>query len=356
MTSSPQPLPSLPPSPGLDPAPALRRNDEDIAQAWHEDEDTITDARHPKPNAKRRSRKGKERAAESDEDEEDEDEPAAVAGYPPTKEEEEESRRVQENLRRWEIAERQRRKAARESASAAPTSTAGGLGNNATSLLADLFRRDSRKVPLGGVGTHQQLSMTDKDTDGDAVPLDDLETPSVDRFSPGPSTPEPVNPFDTPNPSRTSLNIPDHSAIMTESDTVPDELSTPVKDKQQHLDVPDRPTLQASSSFASPGQGQKRRSQPPPPKPLDLPAPRAPPPPADAPHASKPPEPVAPLSVDSSRNTSVDEERSREPAGPERMKEEDAPPVRWWHEWLCGCGEGPDRGGDHQAGRTNPME
>ncbi len=95
MTSSPQPLPSLPPSPGLEPAPALRRNDEDIAQAWHEDEDTITDARHLNPNAKRRSRKGKERAAESDEDDEDEDEPAAVAGYPPTKEEEE-SRRVQE--------------------------------------------------------------------------------------------------------------------------------------------------------------------------------------------------------------------------------------------------------------------
>jgi hypothetical protein len=45
---------------------------------------------------------------------------------------------------------------------------------------------------------------------------------------------------------------------------------------------------------------------------------------------------------------------------------------RWWHDWLCGCGEGPDRGGDCQvrsdsfpgthsldecqAGRTNPFE
>ena len=29
--------------------------------------------------------------------------------------------------------------------------------------------------------------------------------------------------------------------------------------------------------------------------------------------------------------------------------EQDLPPVRWWHEWLCGCGEGPDRGGDHQV-------
>lgn len=29
---------------------------------------------------------------------------------------------------------------------------------------------------------------------------------------------------------------------------------------------------------------------------------------------------------------------------------------RWWTDWLCGCREGPDRGGDHQAGRTNAFE
>lgn len=23
--------------------------------------------------------------------------------------------------------------------------------------------------------------------------------------------------------------------------------------------------------------------------------------------------------------------------------------VRWWHDWLCGCSEGPDRGGDNQV-------
>jgi hypothetical protein len=23
--------------------------------------------------------------------------------------------------------------------------------------------------------------------------------------------------------------------------------------------------------------------------------------------------------------------------------------TRWWHEWLCRCGEGPDRGGDNQV-------
>ncbi|KAF8320814.1 hypothetical protein DL93DRAFT_2073535 [Clavulina sp. PMI_390] len=29
---------------------------------------------------------------------------------------------------------------------------------------------------------------------------------------------------------------------------------------------------------------------------------------------------------------------------------------RWWTDWLCGCREGPNRGGDNQAGKTNPFE
>lgn len=34
---------------------------------------------------------------------------------------------------------------------------------------------------------------------------------------------------------------------------------------------------------------------------------------------------------------------------------EEEPEVRWWHEWLCGCGEGPDRGGDHQVGGCHQL-
>jgi hypothetical protein len=29
--------------------------------------------------------------------------------------------------------------------------------------------------------------------------------------------------------------------------------------------------------------------------------------------------------------------------------DDDGKPSRWWHEWLCGCGEGSDRGGDNQV-------
>lgn len=99
MTSSPQPLPSLPPSPAFEQPPALPRNDEDIAHVWHEDEDTIIDGKHLNPKARKRGGKGKERAVGSgsdEEDEDEEDEDAVAAGYPPTKEEEAESRRVQE--------------------------------------------------------------------------------------------------------------------------------------------------------------------------------------------------------------------------------------------------------------------
>ena len=246
--------------------------------------------------------------------------------------------------------------------------------NNSPSLFADLFRRDSRKVAIGGIGAHHALSTTDRDID--AVPLEDLDTPSVDRFS-SPPTPEPENPFETPSASRTSLNIADNPAIMTESDSAPAELTAPLTGKK-HLEVPKRPTLEASSSFAeAEANGAVKRTQskrqPPPPKPLDLPAPKAPPPHPDAPQTDRPPEPVAEPDLEA-------HERARDVEALRQAKqvEEDRPPIRWWHEWLCGCGEGPDRGGDNQvrgtytillvlygtdrrllqiqAGRTNPFE
>ncbi|KAM5543242.1 hypothetical protein V8D89_003116 [Ganoderma adspersum] len=363
MTSTPEPLPSLPPSPVEEPTPRRARQSEDVARAWHDDEPEA----HARINA---ARKGKGRArrngkrttgsGEDDDDDEDEDEgenedSGALEGYPPTKEDEAESRRVQENLRRWEVSERQRRKAARESSSHSPSSSRDKAINNSPSLFADLFRRDSRKVPLGGVGAHHALSTTDRDTY--AVPLEDLDTPSVDRFS-IPSTPEPENPFDTPSASRTSLNIPDNPAIMTESDSAPSELSTSLSGKN-HLDVPKQPVLEASSSFVGPEaeaetdgavKRTKSKRQPPPPQPLDLPVPKVPPPHPDAPHTDRPPEPVPEPELN------VQERERDVEAGREVKQVEDLPPVRWWHEWLCGCGEGPDRGGDNQAGRTNPFE
>lgn len=217
--------------------------------------------------------------------------------------------------------------------------------NSATSLFADIFRRDSRKASLGGVGTHQALSTRDRDGD-DAMPLEEFDNPDVVS---SPPTPEPENPFETPNASRTSLNIPGHSVIMTESDTLPDELTGAGSSRNLQVPVPHRPTLQASSSFAtSEGTPEKKKKAPPPPQPLDLPPPRAPPPiddTADTPGTDKQPQPVPTPSPE----PPVREEENEQTRERERGRAEEKPPVKWWHEWLCGCGEGPDRGGDHQV-------
>ncbi|KAI0930511.1 hypothetical protein AcV5_007200 [Taiwanofungus camphoratus] len=304
--SSPAPLPSLPPSPV----------EEDISRAGAWTEERISGG-----SSGSTARRGKEKEAaqgtshgeEGDEDDFEEDDPG-VDEYPPTKDEEAEARRIEENLRRWEIAERERRKAARESA-------ASGSGGG-PSLVTDITRRASllwpssraNQVTLGGVGAHHALRTTE-----DAVPLDDIE--GNPPLSPTPS-PEPgTNPFTTPNASTTSLNDPSQSAIMTASSSV----------NPFDSDVPSSngAALEVSISSSKP---------PPPPQPLNLPRPRSPPPRTETPHADRPPEPVPPPTI-----------------APPRL-EEDPKPTRWWTEWLCGCSEGSDRGGDHQAGRTNPFE
>ena len=89
--------------------------------------------------------------------------------------------------------------------------------------------------------------MTDGDADG--VPLEDLETPVAEQLISSPPTPEPENPFDTPSASRTSLNIADHSAIMTESDSLPEEIG--IGTKALVPNVPKRPTLEGSASFTT---------------------------------------------------------------------------------------------------------
>ncbi|OJT05045.1 hypothetical protein TRAPUB_4110 [Trametes pubescens] len=341
MSTTPEPLPSLPPSP----SPS---HTDDIAQAWHDDpEDEPTSSRseaHLNPasttrNEKQRALSGERGTNGGESDEEEQEDGSGAPGYPPTQDEKAESRRIEENLRRWEVAERQRRKAARESVA----STSGA--STAPSLIAGLFRRDSRKASLGGVGAHHALRTDDRDGDPNALPLADMNTPTGDAFAFAPSappTPEPEtlslaeNPFDTPAASRTSLNIPAHSALMTESESGAAEFADAVDANRAR--TKGAATLEASQSFSR-GKKQKQKAPPPPPQPLDLPAPREVPP-----HTGEHPGPIPPLQP-------VPPEPEPEPA-----PVDPGPPVRWWHEWLCGCGEAADRGGDHQAGRTNPNE
>ncbi|OCH86131.1 hypothetical protein OBBRIDRAFT_838414 [Obba rivulosa] len=316
--NSPQPFPSLPPSPV----------EEDISRAAWAEESSSSRA-----IASGSTGKGKARAVEPfDEDEpergdheplHEEDADAIVDGYPPTNDEEEETRRVEENLRRWEIAERERRKASRESTNSS---------TNPPSLIGDVTRRVSllwptrqaKQATSSGVGAHHALRTTD-----DAVPLDDIEGSPAASAAPSPALPPTANPFLTPNPSVLSLSGPQSSAIMTPTDSP--GTANVLADKTNHARTGSRAAQRASKDA-------KERQLPPPPEPLDLPRPRSPPPRGKTPHADRPPEPIPP------------------PAAVPVEQEQEPKPVRWWTEWLCGCSEGPDRGGDHQAGRTNPFE
>ncbi|KAL0956044.1 hypothetical protein HGRIS_002216 [Hohenbuehelia grisea] len=272
--------------------------------------------------------KGKQRASEDD-DEAELSESSASASYPPVDDEESETRRVEENLRRWEIAERQRRKAARESAN--------GTTGAAPSLVSDVTRRAS--ILWSGRPTPKHTSTLSAEAGGKHVVLnsrESMDVPLQDISAPSPggsplptrsSTPPALrNPF-LASSERLQLegdmdasgaDQAGKSAVMSPSAEAPPMLPS----GGLSASGPSRPVLVASSSSFV--------GKHPPPQPLDLPPPRTPPPRLDS-----PPSPT-------------------QATTPERDVPEK--PTRWWHEWLCGCSEGSDRGGDYQAGRTNPFE
>ncbi|KAI0063656.1 hypothetical protein BV25DRAFT_1824219 [Artomyces pyxidatus] len=325
--SSPQPLPSLPASP---------TEEEDLgrAAAWGGyTDDRDADISHGGDPASQRKGKGREAdpALEAsyadggtDEDLRGMDEGGEVEGYPPMSEDATETRRIEENLRRWEIAERQRRKAARESShNSQPKSSAVAEGGWRASSL---WPRRASRVPTDGVGTHRALR-----TSEDAVPLDDIEGSPSPSGPPSPSpTPAPgyaskstraENPFADPAGSSSSLFVNAQPS------------SSPIEPSDSTAETSALNPSDSGVSFSS-----KARLHPP--APLGLPPPRTPPPPIDSPFSIRPPDPIR--TPDTSHA-----------AGPH---EDEGPPVRWWTEWLCGCSEGPDRGGEAQAARTNPLE
>lgn len=172
--------------------------------------------------------------------------------------------------------------------------------------------RQSKHASTGGLGAHHQLRTTD-----DAVPLDDIDGSPALSAVPSPDPGD--NPFLTPTPSVLDLSgTQQDSAIMTPTDASDATFALGDKTNRPH-----------AAKRAS--EDAKEKQLPPPPVPLDLPRPRSPPPRTKTPHADRPPEPIPP------------------PAPVPVQQEEEEKPVRWWTEWLCGCSEGSDRGGDHQV-------
>jgi len=217
------------------------------------------------------------------------------------------------------MAERQRRKAARESTQAPSRSLVADVTRRASLLWPGKIKTGSRpsRSERNVLGNHTALASVDS---VDAVPLDNIEETQTFSANTSPAASPQViegceNPFHHPSDSLNDSRE-QQTAVMGEFS----QPSIPAAraEKGKSASRPGRPALMAStSSFTQP---------PPPPKPLGLPPPRTPPPP----NMSSPPTPMT--------SPTLTTERQKEP------KE-----TRWWHDWLCGLTEGSDRGGDDQV-------
>ncbi|KAG6907903.1 hypothetical protein DXG01_006958 [Tephrocybe rancida] len=238
--------------------------------------------------------------------------PQETAAYPPTNDDASETRRIEENLRRWDVAERQRRKYARESVQP-PSSLVGDVSRTASLLWSSRHPRHKHDASLGNhVALQSQENIN-------SVPLDDL-TAATPTPSPSPSP--------SPSPQRRDSDPQNPFANPL----------SPFADPLQSMSSPSTNNNSPSSSALLVNQSPDAsvptsRGPPGPPLPLDLPPPRTPP-------IKSAPSPAPTPSLSRPADDIRDEIRE----------------TRWWHDWLCGCSEGPDRGGEYQAGRTNPFE
>lgn len=233
----------------------------------------------------------------------------------------------------WEVAERQRRKTARES-STPTTSIVADVARRASALWT---RRSSHHSVDGG-GKHRVLQTSD-----DHVRLDDIVASPLHSAPPSPSP----SPSPGPSPNQHPVTGPSPYARDPFADPLPggsasslfvNALPTAEIDPASTAVELQTPTSAAAPLITSPPavphSGKRFSVKVGAPAPLDLPEPRSPPPRTATPHAKRPPEPFP--RPDSRMERTAEEE-------------EEAKPVRWWTEWLCGCSEGPDRGGEVQV-------
>jgi len=195
-----------------------------------------------------------------------------------------------------------------------------GVTRRASLILAGRHPSLSRRS-RNGLGSHCALNSRDS---VDGVPLSDIEhsprpiahssTPSFgdNRSSIG----DTVDPFIHPSEARVSLSSP-HS---------------PFADSKQPADIPKSnspPTVDSSNGRNGVTRERHRLLPGTPPMSISVTYSGGP----SSPPNQKALQPTPPPVINSSVSQPAEERKA----------------VRWWHEWLCGCGEGPDRGGDHQV-------
>ena len=201
-----------------------------------------------------------------------------------------------------------------------------------SSILADVtrratsfFSRRSSRPPTDGVGKHRALQTSEDSPHLDGMVSSPLSappsrstTPVSDQLRTGPYG-HATDPFSDPAGSATSLFV-NAQPITLDIGASPSS-----------MDPGDPESATASSATLHPTEKPRAVSAP---APLDLPRPRSPPPRTATPHASRPPEPFP---------------RPNSRMSAHEHEDEDATPVPWWTEWLCGCSEGLDRGGEAQV-------
>ncbi|KAG8777939.1 hypothetical protein FRC12_000113 [Ceratobasidium sp. 428] len=270
-----------------------------------------------------------------------EEEGGVDGSYPPVSEEAAEERQVVENLKRWEVAERLRRKAMRESRSLS-------TGSAVPSPVAALGRRASLLLFRRSTGSNRDTS-TRLRTDS-PTPLDDLEHQrrSLTRIETADTG---RNPFRDPSVAESDAAV----ALMTPASTDPfeqkkhgrtDSMSTVTGGTGPVQPTPQRPILQASGSSMlftqEPGSVRV-----PPPRPLDIPTTPVP----QHRYEGGGPVPVrmsSPQEAMRARRTVAQIQEDEEEFDREQRD------GRWWTDWLCGLKERKDPNG--QGGRTNPFE
>ncbi|KAF9515449.1 hypothetical protein BS47DRAFT_787748 [Hydnum rufescens UP504] len=252
--------------------------------------------------------------------------------YPPAADEVIEERRVVENLRRWEEIEKERRRVARESqttnippqdASAVRTNVTrrGSLFWNGGSSGSRYRRPAPGSHPLHNDGeTSRRTGLDDEEEDEDEEPKIPL---SRVRHKARGSQDSHVS-----DSSVSTVTPHSHTPLAPGSGGSPKSqhsTANPFTDRAAENPFRDQPLEKERSA---PSTGRPLRY--PTPKPLGLPL-----------SGRRPPSPVRDMQNTRSSSDSL-------PPGGKTLDEE-AETGRWWTDWLCGCREGPDRGGDHQV-------
>ena len=198
-----------------------------------------------------------------------------------------------------------------------------------SSVLTDVARRAtwfwsrrSSRPPAGGGGRHRVLETSEDSPNLDGMvssplsaPQSRSNTPTLDQPRTGPYAHNSMDPFSDPPPGSTSSLFINAQPITLDIGTFTEQ-----EEAESAIASSQHPTKKKKSRTVSV------------PAPLDLPKPRSPPPRTASPHTSRPPEPFP-----------------RPESSTAVQEDEDETPVPWWTEWLCGCSEGPDRGGESQV-------